>query len=70
MPINPPQYFDFERFHGLEGIYIANNVSNFEQTSAKPLLTTVVTFDNGGEWKYLAPPSVDSQGNPIICTGV
>lgn len=30
---------------------------------------TVVTFDKGGLWSYLEPPSADSHGNPIQCAG-
>lgn len=30
---------------------------------------TVITFDKGGEWSYLTPPTVDSFGKPIVCEG-
>jgi len=30
---------------------------------------TVISWDKGGEWSYLVPPSHDSHGEPIQCTG-
>jgi hypothetical protein len=60
--------FDFAIFYGLEGIYIANNVTNFDQSGAA-VKTTIITFDNGGVWRNLIPPKVDSLNQPISCTG-
>ncbi len=38
-------------------------------TTKKKLKTkTVITFDKGGIWSYLEPPSVDINGQPIKCT--
>eukprot|EP01112_Ceratiomyxa_fruticulosa_P007134 TRINITY_DN1841_c0_g1_i1.p1 TRINITY_DN1841_c0_g1~~TRINITY_DN1841_c0_g1_i1.p1 ORF type:complete len:784 (+),score=154.86 TRINITY_DN1841_c0_g1_i1:207-2558(+) len=62
--------FDYMKVEGLEGIYFANNVSNYQQpVGTTPLIKTVFTYDNGGEWRYLTPPSSDYFGAPIICTG-
>ncbi len=33
------------------------------------LVRTLITWDNGKTWQSLQPPSVDSQGVPINCTG-
>jgi len=34
------------------------------------LLRTLITHDNGNNWKRLIPPQTDSTGHPIICTGL
>ena len=33
-------------------------------------LTTLITFDLGGEWQPIQPPRADAQGNPITCRKV
>jgi len=32
-------------------------------------IRTLITFNKGGSWRYLAPPKVDVKGNPIQCKG-
>ena len=34
-----------------------------------PKLRTIISFDKGGEWSSLEPPSVDSLGDEIRCSG-
>jgi len=62
---------DLSKFHGLEGIYLANQVLNADATRQKapPELQTVVTFDAGAEWFPIKGPQVDCQGNPYKCGG-
>ena len=33
----------------------------------QPIVRTVISFDRGGSWEFLAPPKVDSVGHPIPC---
>ena len=32
-----------------------------------PVIRTVISFDRGGSWEYLAPPKTDSLGKPVPC---
>jgi len=72
----------FERVESLEGVYIANVVDNAKEVEyalgelatgdsrvrrVNPKVKTVISFDRGGEWAYLAPPPVDSVGRQIVC---
>ena len=60
---------DFAKFNGLEGIYITNSMKQSEINSQTPLISTSITFDNGGWWVPLTPPDRDSNNQPIICSG-
>ncbi len=54
---------DFYSVHGMPGIHLANVVVNYNDE--KDLrLKTMITFDNGGEWRYLPPPE------DVFCNGV
>jgi len=47
------------------GTYIANVLTSPIDTLKK----TVISFDNGGYWRPLTPPTVDSDNQPIVCEG-
>lgn len=51
--------------HGSRGNRNLVNIPKRDRLRTK----TVITFDKGGEWSYLVPPSHDSLGHPIQCTG-
>jgi hypothetical protein len=55
--------YDFDIFHGLPGIYVVNGYPNSTGIGKQ----TVITYDNGGEWRNLQAPSVDMSGSPIDC---
>ncbi|XP_046384183.1 sortilin-related receptor-like [Ischnura elegans] len=62
-------FADFHKVEGLRGIYIASQISNISVPGVRPEdLTTVITFDMGGEWRPLKPPKVDNEGRPINCS--
>ncbi|XP_071441297.1 sortilin-related receptor-like isoform X2 [Hetaerina americana] len=61
-------FADFHKVEGLRGIYIASQISTLTFTGIGPEhLTTVITFDMGGEWRPLKPPKLDDEGHPIKC---
>ena len=57
------------RVEGLRGIYIASVVTSRAKNGHIGLesLSTMITFDRGGEWRLLNPPQYDDEGNPIKC---
>eukprot|EP01113_Clastostelium_recurvatum_P015241 TRINITY_DN1843_c0_g2_i1.p1 TRINITY_DN1843_c0_g2~~TRINITY_DN1843_c0_g2_i1.p1 ORF type:complete len:773 (-),score=173.82 TRINITY_DN1843_c0_g2_i1:166-2484(-) len=61
--------FDYSPVHGLEGVYLANNITNWQQNKADKNINTLVSWDNGGQWAYLTPPTKHADGSPILCTG-
>jgi len=64
--------YDFTRVRGLEGVYLANTVVDWEDketTNSNSILQTGVTFNNGGEWKPVQRPFYDSNNQPIQCSG-
>lgn len=62
---------DFEKMQGIEGIAIANRVSNpGEANVGNPKrLETVMTADAGSRWIPLTPPEKDSNGKKYDCKG-
>jgi len=65
--------YDFMRVAGLDGIYLANTVSNWRDDiwrQSDALKISMYTFDNGAFWNQLTPPKTDNQGNPFACTGI
>jgi hypothetical protein len=60
---------DFEKMQGIEGISIANIVSNPGQANKgdPKKLVTRKTADAGGHWTTLTPPSKDSRGQSYDC---
>ncbi|KAL4748783.1 hypothetical protein BDW72DRAFT_179496 [Aspergillus terricola var. indicus] len=65
-------YVDFERMQALEGVIIANIVSNVDELSdgAPKRLRTMITHNDGGEWSLLAPPTKDADGEKFSCSVV
>ncbi|KAL4961906.1 vacuolar protein sorting/targeting protein 10 [Aspergillus stella-maris] len=63
-------YVDFERMQALEGVIVANIVSNVDELSGgtPKKLRTMITHNDGGEWSLLAPPAQDAEGNKFSCS--
>lgn len=62
----PPSYkvIDFHKVEGLKGAYIAS------QINSNHLLETFITFDKGGVWEHLRPPSHSADGHVSNCEWV
>jgi hypothetical protein len=58
--------YDFDKFNGLSGIFVANAYPS--ATSPASAKQTVISFDNGGEWKKLIAPATNSLGIPTNCS--
>lgn len=65
---NAVGYVDYDRIDGVEGVIISNTVNNPDSGSKK--LKTQITHNDGGEWSFLAPPAVDSEGKKYACAGL
>ncbi|KAH9989911.1 Oligoxyloglucan reducing end-specific cellobiohydrolase [Russula compacta] len=65
-------YVDFEKMIGLDGIALINVVSNPEvaAVTGNKELQTRITHNDGGRWKPLTPPKLDSRGQPYDCRSV
>ncbi|KAG6381823.1 hypothetical protein JVT61DRAFT_432 [Boletus reticuloceps] len=63
-------YVDFEKFTGLDGIALVNIVANPAEAmlTERKVLQTRITHNDGGSWKPLAPPKVDSHGRAYACS--
>ncbi|CAH2352830.1 vacuolar protein sorting/targeting protein 10 [[Candida] railenensis] len=65
-------YVDYDRIDGLEGTIIANTVENANEVRTKKeskKLKTQISHNDGAEWSYLTPPTVDSKGKKYSCIG-
>lgn len=63
-------YVDFEKLIGLDGIALINIVSNAADATRNggtKELQSRITFNDGGVWKPLNPPKVDSMGKAYPC---
>lgn len=61
-------FADVHKVEGLQGIYIASQVLQSATTNIGPEhLITVITYDWGGEWKPIEPPTHDSNHQKINC---
>ncbi|KDQ61974.1 hypothetical protein JAAARDRAFT_76825 [Jaapia argillacea MUCL 33604] len=62
-------YVDFEKMIGLDGIALINIVANPTEAAVtgKKVLQSRITHNDGGTWKPLPPPTVDSVGLPYEC---
>ncbi|KAL4915432.1 hypothetical protein BDW62DRAFT_203620 [Aspergillus aurantiobrunneus] len=67
---NSRGYVDFERMQALEGVIVANIVSNVNELSGgtPKKLRTMITHNDGGEWTLLAPPTKDAAGEKFSCS--
>ncbi|KAJ7780931.1 Oligoxyloglucan reducing end-specific cellobiohydrolase [Mycena metata] len=63
-------YVDFEKMAGLDGIALINVVSNPDEAviTGRKVLQSRITYNDGGTWKPLDPPTHDSHGNRYSCT--
>ena len=61
-----PSYkvIDFHKVEGLKGAYIASQINSQKK------LESFITFDKGGVWQHLVPPSHNAGGHQIICEWV
>lgn len=68
---NMEGYVDFEKMQSLEGVAIANRVVNWKDVNKgeKKRLRSMITHNDGGQWKYINPPKEDSDGKPYKCSG-
>ena len=63
-------YVDYENLYNIEGVGLANIVSNAEDVEshhASKRLQSRITFDDGRTWSRLRAPSEDSEGRRIKC---
>lgn len=66
--VGAESFVDVHKVGDLAGIYVASQFRDANRTSVVPDdLVTLVTFDKGGEWKSIQPPSRDELGQPIEC---
>lgn len=59
---------DLHRVQGVRGVYIATRVKS-RPTDLEGQVS-VISFDNGGSWQPLVPPSVHHDGTPVHCDPV
>ncbi|KAI0262354.1 Oligoxyloglucan reducing end-specific cellobiohydrolase [Gloeopeniophorella convolvens] len=67
---NEMGFIDYETLYGIEGVGLANIVSNAQDVdgrNAPKQLKTLITFDDGSSWSSLRAPSEDSEGRRINC---
>ncbi|EAL62401.1 PDZ domain-containing protein [Dictyostelium discoideum AX4] len=51
-------YYDFMPLFGARGSYLYNKVSNFRDTTTAPVtMLSFISYDNGGRWNRLTPPT-------------
>ena len=50
--------------------YVANQNVRSSPSVTSPPVRTLISFDAGGNWEKLHPPSQDSDGNDIECIEV
>lgn len=55
---------------GLDGIAVLNVVANPDEAAinGRKKLRTLITHNDGGSWKPMAPPAKDSLGQPYDCS--
>lgn len=62
-------FTDLYKVEGLRGIYIASRIIKMPNTDAisPDSLGSVISFDHGSTWNPLIAPTVDDEGQAIIC---
>ena len=63
-------YVDYERIYGVEGIGMANVVTNAKEVETRGVskrLKTMITYTDGSSWTTLRPPREDIFGEAIPC---
>ncbi|KAL6064484.1 hypothetical protein QOT17_010881 [Balamuthia mandrillaris] len=59
---------DFRPLSGLSGIYLANQyIVTDPEAGPSDMIHTLISYDQGAQWRTLTPPSVDSEGKTIVC---
>ncbi|OBA20642.1 Oligoxyloglucan reducing end-specific cellobiohydrolase [Metschnikowia bicuspidata var. bicuspidata NRRL YB-4993] len=61
-------FVDYDKIDILEGVLVANTVRNPNGKGPKELKTQM-SFNDGSQWSYLTPPSLDSEGKKYSCIG-
>ncbi|CAB3366798.1 Hypothetical predicted protein [Cloeon dipterum] len=57
-------FADIYKVKGMRGIYIASQVKESTVSRIGPeSLVTMITFDQGGQWRRITPPVTDANGN-------
>ncbi|KXN90322.1 Vacuolar protein sorting/targeting protein 10 [Leucoagaricus sp. SymC.cos] len=67
---NENGFVDYERLYGIDGVGLANVVSNAKEVEtrrAPKLLKTQITHNDGRTWSYIKSPAKDSDGKRIHC---
>ena len=67
---NTMGFVDYERIYGVEGIGMANTVTNAQEVETRGVpkkLRTMITFNDGSSWTHIRPPSEDINGQKISC---
>ncbi|PVI08157.1 vacuolar protein sorting/targeting protein 10 [Periconia macrospinosa] len=67
---NTAGYVDFEKMQGIEGVALANivtNVEDVEKSGAGKNKQTRITHNDGADWEPLQAPKVDSEGKSYGC---
>ncbi|KAF2035724.1 vacuolar protein sorting/targeting protein 10 [Setomelanomma holmii] len=66
---NTAGYVDFEKMQGLEGVALANIVSNIDEVNngAKKKKQTRITHNDGAEWEPLQAPKLDAEDKKYDC---
>ncbi|XP_059482311.1 sortilin-related receptor-like [Neocloeon triangulifer] len=60
-------FADIYKVKGVRGIYIASQVKEGMQRIGPESLVTLISFDQGGEWRKISPPTFDEHGRRIDC---
>ena len=63
-------YVDYENIYGVEGVGLANIVSNAQEVESRRApkqLKTRITFDDGRTWQPVKAPSQDAEGKRVHC---
>lgn len=66
---NEQGFVDFEKMHSLEGVAIANRVTNAEKAldGEKKKLRSMITHNDGATWEYIQVMGKDSEGKDFKC---
>ena len=67
---NDMGYVDYENLYGIEGVGLANIVSNAQEVESRHApkqLRTRITFDDGRNWQSVKAPSQDAEGKRVHC---
>lgn len=57
-------FADLHRVEGLRGVFIATLING---SVSEDNMRSVITFDKGGTWELLQPPTSDSLGGVLDC---